>query len=175
MIRGAPSTEHDRPHQCLILMYAITLHQPWASLIALGIKTVETRSWPAPERLIGQTVAIHAGKKIVRQPGCLVERELLVRLGGDWRRAISSGVVVATATLAGEARVSCSNPAGGYAVHDPSTEVGCAVGAERTPVDPWGDFSPGRWLWFLTDVRALPDPVPAIGRQSFWRWDAGHR
>ena len=25
-------------------VYAITLHQPWASLIALGIKTVETRS-----------------------------------------------------------------------------------------------------------------------------------
>ena len=29
------------------LMYVITLHQPWASLIARGFKTVETRSWPA--------------------------------------------------------------------------------------------------------------------------------
>ena len=48
-------------------MYTITLHQPWASLIALGIKTVETRSWPAPARLVGQTIAVHAGKPIIRQ------------------------------------------------------------------------------------------------------------
>ena len=26
-------------------VYAITLHQPWAPPIALGINTVETRSW----------------------------------------------------------------------------------------------------------------------------------
>lgn len=25
-----------------------TLHQPWATLIAVGMKNVETRSWPAP-------------------------------------------------------------------------------------------------------------------------------
>ena len=31
-------------------VYAITLHQPRASLIALGMKKVETRSWPAPAR-----------------------------------------------------------------------------------------------------------------------------
>ena len=57
-------------------MYAITLHQPWASLIALRLKTVETRSWPAPARLVGQTVAGHAGKRVVRGPSVLVEREL---------------------------------------------------------------------------------------------------
>lgn len=39
-------------------MKAITLHQPWASLIALGVKTVETRSWNTNYR---GTLAIHAG------------------------------------------------------------------------------------------------------------------
>ena len=43
------------------LMYVITLRQPWASPIALGVKTVETRSWRAA-RLIGPTIARHAGK-----------------------------------------------------------------------------------------------------------------
>lgn len=43
-------------------MKALTLHQPWASLIALGVKTIETRSWRAPQALIGQRIAIHAGK-----------------------------------------------------------------------------------------------------------------
>ena len=50
-------------------MHAITLHQPWASLIALGIKTVETRSWPAPARLVGRTIAIHAGKRVGQRAG----------------------------------------------------------------------------------------------------------
>ena len=59
---------------------AITLDQPWASLTALGIKTVETRSWPAPERPIGQVIAVHAGRWVVRRPGDRIERVLQDRL-----------------------------------------------------------------------------------------------
>ena len=151
-------------------MYAITLHQPWATLIALGLKNVETRSWPAPVSLLGQTFAIHAGKRLVRQPGEAIERELRARLGEDWVRTIPTGAVVATATLAGMARVKYVDLASGHAVHDVDTEMGCAVGAGRTEIDPWGDFSAGRWLWLLTDVKALPEPIPAVGHQSFWHW-----
>ena len=151
-------------------VYAITLHQPWASLIALGLKTVETRSWPAPARLVGQRIAVHAGKRLVRQPGEAIERELWARWGEHWPVNIPTGAVVATAVLTDMARVSHIDPSSGQAVHDNSTEIGCAAGRRRTPIDPWGDFSPGRWLWFLDDVEALPKPIPAIGRQSFWRW-----
>ena len=152
-------------------VYAITLHQPWASLIALGLKTVETRSWPAPARLVGQRIAIHAGKRLVRQPGDAIERELRVRLGENWRLTIPTGAVLATATLAGMTRVARIDPLSSHAVHDDSTEVGCAAGRGRTLIDPWGDFSAGRWLWFLDDVEALPEPVPAGGHQGFWRWN----
>ncbi len=44
-------------------MKALTVRQPWASLIALGVKTIETRSWKAPDSLIGECIAIHAGAK----------------------------------------------------------------------------------------------------------------
>lgn len=153
-------------------VYAITLHQPWASLIALGFKTVETRSWPAPARLVGRRTAIHAGKRLVRRPGDAIERELRARWGEDWRVIIPTGAVVATAVLSGMAQVAHIDPLTGQAVHDPDTEVGCVVGMGRSSIDPWGDFSPGRWLWFLDDVGALPDPVPAVGHQGFWHWDA---
>ena len=92
-------------------------------------------------------------------------------MGRDWRVIIPTGAVVATAVLAGMAQVEYVDPVTGHVVHDDGTEVGCAAGRGRTPVDPWGDFRAGRWLWFLDDVEAPPDPVPAVGRQSFWRWE----
>ena len=36
--------------------------------------------------------------------------------------------------------------------------------------DPWGDFSQHRWLWFLSDIKALPEPVEAKGYQRIWNW-----
>ena len=154
-------------------MYAVTLHQPCATLVALGTKTVETRSWPAPERLLGQVIAVHAGKRVVRQPGECIERELRDRVWEEWIRTIPTGAVLVTATLAGMARVKYVDLTSGQAAHDDGTEMGCAVGVTRTEIDPWGDFSTDRWLWFLADVEALPEPIPAVGRQSLWRWDAG--
>lgn len=41
-------------------MRALTLWQPWASLVAIGAKTIETRSWPAPASAVGERIAIHA-------------------------------------------------------------------------------------------------------------------
>lgn len=39
-------------------MRALTIRQPWASLVALGVKTIETRSWSTRYR---GPLAIHAG------------------------------------------------------------------------------------------------------------------
>ena len=41
-------------------MRAITIQQPWASLIMAGIKTVENRTWATSHR---GRLAIHAGRK----------------------------------------------------------------------------------------------------------------
>lgn len=41
-------------------MKALTLHQPWASLIAVGAKRIETRSWSTTYR---GPLAIHAGAR----------------------------------------------------------------------------------------------------------------
>ena len=46
-------------------MKAITIWEPWASLIAHGIKREETRTWAPPVELIGQRIAIHAAKRRV--------------------------------------------------------------------------------------------------------------
>lgn len=42
-------------------MKALTIHEPWATLIARGIKRVENRNWTTSLR---GRFAIHAGKKV---------------------------------------------------------------------------------------------------------------
>lgn len=43
-------------------MKAITIKQPWASLVVYGIKDIENRTWPCPKKYIGKRVLIHASK-----------------------------------------------------------------------------------------------------------------
>lgn len=43
---------------------ALTVWQPWASLVAVGANRYETRSWPAPQTLQpGDLLAIHAAAR----------------------------------------------------------------------------------------------------------------
>ncbi len=81
-------------------MRALTLHQPWASLIALGHKTTETRSWPAPKMLVGSRIAIHAAKRRSRRDEWN-DRVAEAVAGMD----IPLGVIVATARVDGCVRV----------------------------------------------------------------------
>ena len=56
---------------------ALTVWQPWATLIAEGVKPHEFRRWAAPGRLRGQLVAIHAGARPLRRSEV---KDLLLRL-----------------------------------------------------------------------------------------------
>ena len=51
-------------------MKALTIRQPWASLFALGIKQMETRSWDTKYR---GPVAIHAGLAMPCRMGQRIE------------------------------------------------------------------------------------------------------
>jgi hypothetical protein len=66
---------------------ALTLIQPWATLIADGRKLIETRSWSTDYRGL---LAIHAGKKL--------DREAAERFGYD-PDALPRGQIVALAEL----------------------------------------------------------------------------
>ena len=52
-------------------MRAITIKQPWAYLIAAGIKDIENRTWKCPEKYIGKRVLIHASAKPFANGKCI--------------------------------------------------------------------------------------------------------
>ena len=158
-------------------MYAITLWQPWASLIAEGVKQYETRSWKPPWHLIGQRIAIHAAKrKITTEPYPFglpsdVFHEMDKRYGRMWWNILPYGAIVATAELAGFFHIE------GYADKDQKQVIGVwedrqVIGQKETiDTDPFGDYSPGRYAWLLQSVTKLHEPVSVRGGQRFWKCD----
>ena len=94
-------------------MKAITLWQPWASLIADGRKTVETRSWAPPKALIGHRIAIHASKRAPIRGEWSPQLQALIDL---WKRQgefyMPLGSVIATATLAAAGQITWLSPEG---------------------------------------------------------------
>jgi hypothetical protein len=162
-------------------MKALTLHQPWATLIAVGYKTIETRSWSTRYR---GPLAIHAAKAIV--PGGLDLARSYLDPGQ--RIAMPHGAVVATSEL-----IACVPIVDGtknfdtpcLVIDSPVTETTTHVGApgtlslfedELVDIDvsgqwPFGDFQPGRFAWILVDIKALDEALPATGRQQLWEWN----
>lgn len=184
-------------------MNAITLHSPWAELIAIGAKQVETRSWPAPPTAIGQFIAIHSGKTFhTYAHEWLIDSEdaqaafheakispytglpETATNGFDWtdeedlrwlEKAESKflfghtrGCVLAVATLVGCYQMArAANGLVGYQDRLPGKLVVPHL-RERD----FGDWTPGRFAWVLTNIVRLPQPVPARGYQQIWQWDA---
>ena len=130
---------------------AITLHQPWASLVAKGAKTVETRSWQPPEGLIGQRIAIHAGKQQAGSTSEEFELAVMGHLGVNWRDELPAGAVVATALLAEAVQTA------GDGKDAPTREEAL-----------FGNYAAGRWMWQLRNVKLVEPPVLATGRQRVW-------
>jgi hypothetical protein len=127
----------------------ISLHDPWASAIALGLKPVETRSWSTKYR---GTLGIHAAKKWTHEQRWF-NADLCVRFPKYSKlmatRLFPLGHVIALVDL-----YDCK-PTDKYCGTDPLTLA-------------LGDFTPGRYAWLLKNIRRLPHPVPAIGRQGFF-------
>lgn len=74
-------------------MKVLTVRQPWAGLIARGLKDVENRTW-APSLALGDRFAIHAGR--------WDDAERLADLGDvhdTTHEAFTSGLIVCTVRL----------------------------------------------------------------------------
>lgn len=134
-------------------MKALPLWQPWASLVAVGAKRVETRHWAAPRNLIGDRIAIHATKTKDHLALCVLDPfDQYVPIAST----LPLGAVIATATLH---RCSMITPATAAELE------------ERKPHEfAFGDYTPGRYAWVLRDVVQLDEPIPFRGSQGIFEF-----
>lgn len=146
-------------------IYAISLWQPWASLIAIGAKPFETRDWFPPKWLIGHRIAIHAAMKPM--PRDVEDEEDFTKAfgGRGWRGTLPKGAIVCTAILAGAYQC-------GHSDRESVNVVRGVTGSRalvRIALDPFGDYAPDRVAWWLTDIEPLKVPLLRRGRQGFWK------
>lgn len=152
-------------------MKIITLHQPWATLIALGFKQYETRSWATKYR---GTIAIHAAKRHIDPDGIYAIQQVHDLTGGKVPRIRGDyplGAIVAIADLVDCEPMSNYSPTIGQVKH---FEKGTFETARwhvlinaMTPLErAVGDWQAGRYAWRLNDVIALPEPIPYKGSQG---------
>lgn len=143
---------------------AISVWQPWASLLAHQVKRFETRDWSPSPTLIGRLVAICASKT-TQGMDCYAGAEdgpesprieglrQLRRLGVDLHR-LPLGMVVGVAVLA--------------EVVPSQSDRRRAISALEESL---GDWSSGRVAWRFDDARPLTEPVPVLGRQGLFTLD----
>lgn len=154
-------------------MRGLSLTQPWASLVAVGAKRYETRSWGTSYR---GPILIHAAKGF--PTSCRSQCEL-----GPFLEALKN-------RPESGARFAVSNPEHWYHVASTRYVGGLPLGAvvaiarlvnvqpteryeddeefEKTDEYAFGDYSAGRFAWCLADVRMLHAPVPWKGALGLW-------
>jgi hypothetical protein len=133
------------------MMRGLTLHRPWDWAIAHGGKNVENRPWKPWAAVVGQRIALHAGKvydydgdKFIR--AVLRRTEPLPQTRPGWIHLIEQD---------GKRLV-------------PSD--GCA----GLPFSTIAELEKNPWLfgpygWVLVDTVALPKPVPCAGALALWK------
>jgi hypothetical protein len=134
---------------------ALSILQPFASLIVLGAKHYETRSWTTDYR---GSLAIHASKRLLEKwlMLCLQEpaHSVLRAAGYRFSTDLPRGLILGTVDL-----LDCI----------PVEQLQSAIQEGRLPDFTaqellLGDYRPGRYAWRLGNPRLLTVPAAATGR-----------
>lgn len=131
-------------------MKTITLIQPWATLIALGEKQIETRSWPTKYR--GQ-LAIHAGKKIDKTVFDDPFYKDVFSKHNITIENIPTSSIIATCEL-----YDCV----------PTEQLVSTVSDKEMH---FGNYTPSRYGWLLKDINQLDTPIHAKGMLGLWNYN----
>jgi hypothetical protein len=147
--------------------FALTLTQPWATLIAIGAKRVETRGWRTPYR---GRLGIHAAKGLGPIGGLYELRRLCHT--PPFFDALKDHVPVDGSDDYG-ARIFVDDLPRGVLLGftellDCVPTTGMEAAALSDQERAFGDYSPGRWAWLLGDFEPLPEPEKLGGALSLW-------
>lgn len=139
-------------------MDVISVWQPWASLIVLNHKFIETRPWPAPKSIIGKRIGIASTVRVI-PPQLHAYRhddfqKFYRRLKMPPIEELPMGKLLGTVF-----------------VHS------CEMISEQTLEEitdeeySFGIYERGRFAWHLRDPQPFEQPIPVRGKQGIWKYE----
>jgi hypothetical protein len=138
---------------------ALTLTQPWATLMALREKRIETRSWSTSYR--GEVI-IHAAKGFPRWAKETCEHEPFKSALGELRAdTLPLGRGLCVVRLVG-----CF-PTNESGLNQLGFAMGCKPHVRELE---FGDYSEGRYAWLTEYVRELHVTFPVKGALGLWEY-----
>ena len=144
-------------------MKAISIWQPFASLIAGGYLHVEPRIWKPPADFIGKRIALHASKhyndlvqKAISELWCKHPPNGC----GHTKQELPWGALIATGVIT---RV--------YDEADQEAREHRLIAKSRPMLQYHLTSRRGAWLWLIEDVRRFKQPIPVRGFLKFWNLD----
>jgi hypothetical protein len=130
-------------------MKAITIKQPYASLIVEGIKDIENRTWKCPEKYIGQRVLIHAAQKPMKGGMSALSVEQIYA-SGDWFKG--SKLVPDFGAIIGSVKIVDCLRHSYHSIRDTKS-----IWAEKDC-----------WHWVLANPIKFAKPIQIKGKLNFW-------
>ena len=155
-------------------MKALTIKQPWAYLIAAGIKDIENRTWKCPEKYIGERVLIHASASAPKSIRELLNADQIDTVfksdlynDTDFAKQYSTGTIIGSFEI-----VDC-------VVNHTS------IWAEKTKLPTIGDVledihflgkvqkpNPIIYNWVLANPILFDEPITTVtGKLGFWDYE----
>ena len=144
-------------------MKALTVWQPWASIIIAGWKPYEWRDNNRAKAYAGQRIVIHAGARPMQRRELL---DLLYRLEhGPTALLVRPCLELVDRILNEGAQLPLASGLGTVLLGRPrrATEIMAGV-ADSDRIDQH------KWGWPMSDPRPFEPVVPARGFQGFWPW-----
>lgn len=149
-------------------MKALTIWQPWATLIMIGAKPFEFRRWDYRTRergLEGQRIVIHAGSRPIKPQEVLDIRERLA--SGDTSLIADKARALIERLLAAHKCQGVLPLAAGLG----TAILGTPRDVDRLFKSPDSDrVDHHMWAWPMEDVQVWQPPRPMRGMQGFWQW-----
>lgn len=148
-------------------MKVLSILQPWASLVVLGHKKIETRSWNTKYR--GELL-IHASKASKQVQQFMNDKYEFMNNGvyRQWMdKVLPFGAIIGKVNLIDTFNTNdFRNGKGEHWLDFSGTNEGIS-GKEEA----FGDYSPGRYGWLLSDPVVFNTPIPAKGKLNLWNYD----
>ena len=158
-------------------MKVLTIKQPWAYLIAAGIKDIENRTWKCPKKYIGERALIHASASAPKSIRELLNADQIDTVfksdlynNTDFAKQYSTGAIIGSIEI-----VDCVvNHSSIWA--EKQRCIHHSPGKDLTKIPNCWDgciyFPKPIYNWILANPILFPEPIHNVkGKLGFWNYE----